>query len=182
MSILNYYALLIAVYGMLDILVQKNSKTIVQSKSTDRTYLPILISFALTLTSAPFEWHFLHKTLHLQLLLIGSFFCLVAIFVRVKGQLDLKYGFSTRIEKQDKHELITNGMYCYVRHPLYLALILLLTGTNLMLNSYYSWAAELVCVYFIIVRIKHEEAFLLKEFVEYRGYMKKVKRLIPFVY
>ncbi len=105
MKIINVYVLLVGIYGLLDITLQKNSKTILFSKSTDKTYLPILISFILNLTSAPFEFSFFQKSIHLFTFWLGILICMAAIFTRIKGQIDLGSGFSTRIEKQANHQL-----------------------------------------------------------------------------
>ncbi len=182
MSAIHIYAFIVGIYGFLDIFFQKNSRTIILSKSKDNTYLPILITFILTLTIIPFEFLYFHKHISYFFFWIGISICLIAIFIRVKGQLDLRHGFSTRIEKQENHILVTKGLYSIVRHPLYLAMILLLIGASTMLSSHYSWIILIINVYTVKIRIDKEENFLIKNFKEYTDYKNKTKKIIPFIW
>jgi protein-S-isoprenylcysteine O-methyltransferase Ste14 len=178
----HIYALTIAVYGILDILIQKNKKSIISLKSKDRTYLPILLTFILTLAAVPVEYINLHKSASWPLMITGISICALATFVRVKGHLDLKHGFSTRIEMHEKQKLVTTGIYTMIRHPMYLAIILLLAGACIMLKALYSWIFVVINFYTLQIRIKKEEEFLMANFPEYPEYMKKTYKLFPFLY
>ncbi len=178
----HIYALIIAVYGILDILIQKNKKSIVSLKSKDRTYLPILLTFILTLVAVPVEYINLHKNASWPLMFTGISICLMATFIRVKGHLDLKHGFSTRIEMHEKQKLVTTGIYTIIRHPMYLAIIVLLAGACIMLKAVFSWLFFLINFYALQARIKKEEEFLLASFPEYTEYMKKTYKLFPYIY
>ena len=182
MNVIRIYLLIVVVYGLLDIFFQKNSKTILFSKSSDKTYLPILITLILDLTFVPFEFSHFERPIHIFTFWVGILICIVAIFIRIKGQLDLGLGFSTRIEKQVNHHLVTKGLYARIRHPLYLAILLLLVGANLMLSAYYSWIFLIVNVYALKKRIDKEEEFMIKNFSGYSDYIKRTKRIIPFIW
>jgi len=182
MNVIKIYFLLVGIYGLLDLFLQKNSKTILFSKSTDKTYLPILLTFFLTLAFAPFEFLFFQRSVNFFAFWAGVVFCIAAIFIRIKGQLDLGSGFSTRIEKQENHHLVTRGLYSIIRHPLYLAIILLLAGINLMLSAFYSWIFFIINAYTLKIRIDKEEEFMIKNFSEYSNYMKWTKKIIPFIW
>jgi len=176
------YIIVIALYGALDVIIQKNKKSIVSLKSKDRTYLPVLITFIITLTSVPFEFIYLHKQNSWPAMISGIIICMIATFVRTKGHFDLGRGFSTRVEKQENHKLVTSGIYRLIRHPMYLAIILLLTGACIMLKAIFSWIFVLINFYTLLRRIKKEEEFLLANFPEYSEYMKKTYKLFPFIY
>jgi protein-S-isoprenylcysteine O-methyltransferase Ste14 len=178
----HIYLLTIAVYGMLDILIQKNKKSIVSLKSKDRTYLPILLTFILTLVAVPVEYINLHKSSSWALMIIGISICALATFIRTKAHLDLRHGFSTRIEMHEKQKLITTGIYSRIRHPMYLAIILLLIGACVMLKALYSWIFVIINFYTLQTRIKKEEEFLMTNFPEYPEYMKKTYKLFPYLY
>jgi protein-S-isoprenylcysteine O-methyltransferase Ste14 len=74
--------------------------------------------------------------------------------------------------------LQVRGLYCYVRHPLYLFSLILIWCTPIM-------TANLLVLYVLItpyflVGSMHEERRLLAEFGEaYRDYQQRVPRLIP---
>jgi protein-S-isoprenylcysteine O-methyltransferase Ste14 len=76
--------------------------------------------------------------------------------------------------------LVTNGIYRYVRHPIYAGDALLLIGLELALNS---WLVVLMCVP-VLIFVKQalsEEALLAQAFPGYAAYTKQSKRFIPFV-
>lgn len=79
--------------------------------------------------------------------------------------------------------LVTSGPYRFVRHPGYLSYILSLTGIGLALGSLIALALAVLVVPFLMWRIGTEERMLLAEFGDrYRDYMRRAKRLLPFVY
>jgi protein-S-isoprenylcysteine O-methyltransferase Ste14 len=69
-----------------------------------------------------------------------------------------------------------------VRHPIYLAGILLFIGTPLLLGSLYGMVIGMTML-LLVGRIVGEEKMLVDELEGYVEYTKKVKyRLIPFVW
>jgi protein-S-isoprenylcysteine O-methyltransferase Ste14 len=178
----HIYILVIALYGAMDIIIQKNKKSILTLKSKDRTYLPILLTFIITLVAVPIEYIYLQKQASWPMMITGIVICLLATLIRVKGHLDLKYSFSTRVEKQNMHDLVTNGIYRVIRHPMYLAIILLLIGACIMLKSLFSWIFVILNYCMLHIRIKKEEAFMKENFPEYGSYIKKTYKLFPYLY
>lgn len=92
--------------------------------------------------------------------------------------------FTADITTTADHAIIETGAYAWLRHPSYTAIILMTTGIGLALGS---WAGAIVFgVVTILVlrnRIEIEERVLLKAFgARYAAYIKRRKRLIPFVY
>lgn len=87
------------------------------------------------------------------------------------------------IEVSEGQKVIDAGLYSVVRHPMYLATVMMFTFIGLILMSAIS--AVIFCAYpfIIVVRIKHEERFLEKELCGYSEYKQKVRyRLIPGIY
>ena len=78
--------------------------------------------------------------------------------------------------------LATRGPYGTIRHPLYLGELVALLGVTL---QYFSpWALLLLilqCV-FQLERMRYEERLLSRVFTEYRDYMARTARLLPYVY
>lgn len=68
------------------------------------------------------------------------------------------------------------------RHPMYLAIILLLAGACIILKSAFSWLFVIMNFYALHIRIKKEEVFMKENFPEYSFYMKKTYKLFPFLY
>jgi len=92
--------------------------------------------------------------------------------------------FWDRLVIQDGHHLVTSGIYRLVRHPIYTSYILLFLGHMILFQSF--WATLLlgaVCALWFGIRIRIEEAMLLQQFgEEYERYMRRTKRLVPFVF
>lgn len=90
---------------------------------------------------------------------------------------------SRTIEVQENQKVIDTGLYGIVRHPMYLATVLLFLSMPLVLGSVYSFLIFLVYPFIIAKRIKNEEEVLERELDGYAEYKNKVKyRLIPFIW
>ena len=90
---------------------------------------------------------------------------------------------SRTIEVQADQHIVDTGLYGIVRHPMYMATVLLFLSIPLVLGSWISFALMLVYPAAIAARIKDEELLLEKELHGYKEYKNKVKyRLIPFVW
>jgi protein-S-isoprenylcysteine O-methyltransferase Ste14 len=76
--------------------------------------------------------------------------------------------------------VVSRGLYRYIRHPIYVGDLLLLTGLELSLNS---WLALAVGVLAPVVLWKavREERMLIKSLPGYDAYCARTKRFIPFV-
>ncbi len=90
---------------------------------------------------------------------------------------------SRTIEVEKGQKIIDKGLYSVVRHPMYLASLILFLMMPLVLGSIISFLVFLIYPILLIFRIKGEEKVLEKELEGYTEYKKKVKyRLIPFIW
>ena len=80
-------------------------------------------------------------------------------------------------------ELVTAGIYAYIRHPLYSSLFLLTWGICFKVLSPASTAVALVATTFLVATARADEAECIRFFGdEYQEYMQKTKRFIPFLF
>jgi protein-S-isoprenylcysteine O-methyltransferase Ste14 len=97
---------------------------------------------------------------------------------------DLGRNWSVSLELRDSHNLVTEGCYRYVRHPMYTAFWLLALSQALLLPNVVAGLAGLVgwgTLFF--GRIGREEAMMLATFGdEYRVYMQRTARVFPKIY
>lgn len=90
---------------------------------------------------------------------------------------------SRTIEVQQGQKLIDSGLYGIVRHPMYMATLLLFLSIPVLLGSWYSLIIFLHYPVVIAVRIINEEKLLESGLPGYKEYKSRVKyRLIPFVW
>lgn len=90
---------------------------------------------------------------------------------------------SRTIKVEEGQKVVDTGLYGIVRHPMYMATLLLFGMIPLVLGSWYALIVFAVYPILMAVRIKDEEALLSKELPGYPEYMKKVKyRMIPFIW
>jgi protein-S-isoprenylcysteine O-methyltransferase Ste14 len=97
---------------------------------------------------------------------------------------ELGRNWSDSLEVRDKHTLVTKGTYAYVRHPMYSAFFLWALAQALLLPNWFAGLSGLVgfgTLFFF--RVGREERLMLDTFgAEYRTYMERTKRVIPWVY
>jgi protein-S-isoprenylcysteine O-methyltransferase Ste14 len=87
------------------------------------------------------------------------------------------------IEVEQGQQVITSGPYALVRHPMYLAMILMMTATPLALGSYWAMLPSIGFILLLAARAKNEEELLQKELNGYGEYMQKTRyRLFPGVW
>jgi len=85
-----------------------------------------------------------------------------------------------RIQKDRGQQVVSTGVYGFVRHPMYLGAILMFFGAPLLLGSWYGFLAALALTALLMARILGEEKLLSRELEGYQEYTKKVRyRLFP---
>ncbi|MFW9845899.1 MAG: methyltransferase family protein [Candidatus Thorarchaeota archaeon] len=115
---------------------------------------------------------------------IGIIIYIIGAIVVLRSRIQLgRYGDGTPALKED-HHLLTEGIYNHIRHPLYSGGMIGRIGLGLSFRGYLG-AILYVLVYFLIFRkrMEIEEQSLMTLFgEEYEEYMKRTRRLIPYIY
>ncbi|MGB9457559.1 MAG: isoprenylcysteine carboxylmethyltransferase family protein [Bryobacteraceae bacterium] len=95
--------------------------------------------------------------------------------------LDRQYSPFVTIQKN--HQLVQGGAYRFVRHPIYLGLLIGFPGLILVFRSRVVFPALILTVLFIALRIQWEERLLHGEFgQQFTSYRQQTARLIPYIY
>jgi protein-S-isoprenylcysteine O-methyltransferase Ste14 len=88
-----------------------------------------------------------------------------------------------RIQSERQQQVITTGVYGFVRHPLYLGCALMMFGAPLLVGSVYGLIISTIGLLLLVGRILGEEKMMITELDGYVSYKQKVKyRLIPFIW
>ncbi|MEK7633576.1 MAG: isoprenylcysteine carboxylmethyltransferase family protein [Patescibacteria group bacterium] len=97
--------------------------------------------------------------------------------------LDDNWTNSNEYQIKKDHELITKGIYGYVRHPIYGGILLMVPGVLLVTGSYTFVAGLIIMLLTFEAFARREEKILIKHFgKKYIQYMKTTKKFIPFIY
>ena len=90
---------------------------------------------------------------------------------------------SRTIEVQEDQKVIDTGLYGLVRHPMYMATLVLFFSMPLVLGSVSSFLIMLVYIPVIAKRIRNEEKVLEEGLTGYMEYKQKVKyKVIPLIW
>lgn len=88
----------------------------------------------------------------------------------------------TSPEVAEGGKLVTNGIYKFIRHPMYLGLILVSISLVLDYLTFFRIILFDLLVLNQILKLNYEEKLLEKHFKDYPEYKKGTKKLIPFIY
>ncbi|OYE04270.1 methyltransferase family protein [Nostoc sp. 'Peltigera membranacea cyanobiont' 232] len=147
------------------------------------TVVGLLSVHWLTLYTFSLQDQTLNTSVNQYLTVIAIALVFAAIFVSQVAIKTLGKFFDRLIIKSD-HQLVTDGIYSLIRHPIYTSYILLFLGFCIMLQSLWGLGLLLtVCIVWFGNRITIEEQMLEERFgEEYQSYCQQTKRLFPYVY
>jgi protein-S-isoprenylcysteine O-methyltransferase Ste14 len=110
---------------------------------------------------------------------LGNTLVALGLMINLLVFRENSYGAST-IEKMEDQKVISTGPYAWVRHPMYVGVLILVVGVPLALGSYWGLMLMLLNVPVLILRILDEEKMLRHELDGYSDYTGKVRyRLVP---
>jgi len=170
-------------YWALSALRAKASTGIV---SRVRRYLPVLLIFpaislahlAVTADRLPH-----HETPVVGIRILGATLCVLGVAFAIWARACLGDNWGMPMTRRKAPQLVTRGPYAHVRHPIYTGILLGIIGSTVATSPKTLAGLPLfVFVYFCISALK-EERDMLKKFPEqYRAYMSRTRRLIPFLW
>ncbi len=161
-----------------------------KSLTEDWTLPPLLMCIVTGFAVALLDFIFLQNLTFQIYAIVGIGLLLIGGYLRYKIRYELKNraGFSSiastgRLQITESHQLITDGYYKYIRHPLYLAETLRNFSFILIFSSLYGALFMVVGTIFLLLRIRTEEKMLIDAFgKDYIEYQKKTKKIIPYIY
>ena len=90
---------------------------------------------------------------------------------------------SRTVKVEEGQTVISTGLYGIVRHPMYLASVLMFLSIPLVMGSWYALIPFAFYPLLMVIRILDEEKLLTAELSGYEEYKRKVKyRMIPFIW
>lgn len=88
--------------------------------------------------------------------------------------------WSTSLQLQEEHTLVTSGPYRWVRHPMYTALFGFFVGILLISALWLVVPLVVASILMLCTRLGKEETMMIEQFGDaYRAYMRRTGRLLP---
>jgi len=109
-------------------------------------------------------------------------FAVTGLIVALIARRTLAGNWSRAVAFKEDHELITKGLYHYVRHPIYTGVLLMILATALSVGTLSAGIGFVIIVLGLWFKLRAEEELLTKHFPkEYSAYKDRTKALIPYV-
>jgi protein-S-isoprenylcysteine O-methyltransferase Ste14 len=111
----------------------------------------------------------------------GALVWLAGLWLFWRSHHDLGRNWSVTLEIRHSHELVTHGVYRFIRHPMYTSFIVLAIAQVLLLPNWVAGCSALVAVGILcVVRVPREEFMMCDVFGEkYRQYMRSTGSVLP---
>ena len=79
-------------------------------------------------------------------------------------------------------QLVTSGIFAWMRHPIYTALMLLTFGSSLERGHLIALILSACLMVLLEFKSRREESWLLEQFPDYALYRSRVKKFLPGIY
>ncbi|MEB2328869.1 MAG: methyltransferase [Ignavibacteriaceae bacterium] len=109
------------------------------------------------------------------------FLIIVSSIPGIAGMVQMKSKLRMLPEPASDAVLLQDGIYKFIRHPMYLSVLLTTLVITLLNINLFEVTAWLLLLITIIIKLNREESFLKEKFAEYTIYRNRTKALIPFI-
>jgi protein-S-isoprenylcysteine O-methyltransferase Ste14 len=112
---------------------------------------------------------------------VGTLCLACSLWLFHRSHADLGKNWSPSLQVREGHNLVTEGVYKRVRHPMYTSQLFWIIAQPLLLQNWIAgWASLIPFLSFVLLRIPHEERMMEEQFGEaYRAYMQRTGRILP---
>ena len=143
-----------------------------------------IITFGMAFLSMNY-WNWLYfilapQLIDIPLLLFGGIFLIVGLYVTLKASSVISVSTVADMRTDRTPELITDGIYSRIRHPLYLATILMFVALSLIyFDPRVIVFATGMSLYTLFGALFEEKKLISHYGDEYRGYKEKAGFILP---
>lgn len=136
--------------------------------------LPLIYGFTPLLSFA--DYH-----LPSSLRWVGAIVMVVSLWLFWRSHVDLGQNWSVSLELRENHELVSHGVYRWIRHPMYASIWLWGLAQGMMLANWFAgWSVIPAFALMYFIRMPREERLMCEEFGDgYREYARRTGRVFP---
>lgn len=165
----------------------RNVKAVARTESLQqRLFLYILPLLVAVVLLGPGRW-FGHTWLRAQFVphselvaSLGLALCLAGALLACYARQILGRNWSGTVQLKQDHELIQNGPYRYVRHPIYSGFLLLFLGSAVMVGEWRGLLGLVIVFVSFWRKLRMEESWLAQHFgARYAQYSRQTKAIVP---
>jgi len=111
----------------------------------------------------------------------GAVTMAAALWLFWRSHADLGQNWSVSLEIREGHQLVTQGVYRYIRHPMYASIWLWGIAQAMLLQTWLAgWSVLPVFAAMYFLRTPREEQMMCDTFGDqYREYMRRTGRVVP---
>ncbi len=145
-------------------------------------FLPFLGMFVIPLVYVLTPWlAFADYSLPTWAGWLGALVFAVGLWLLWRSHVDLGRNWMPVLKIREEHSLVTEGVYRYIRHPMYAAHLMWGIAQPLLLWNWIAGFAMLVSLLpLFLYRVPREEQMLIGQFGDqYRSYMQHTGRFVP---
>lgn len=132
--------------------------------------------FIIFLMIIPFGQPVMFKFFGLGVTALGIVIGLLALYKNRVGN------FNIRPDIKIDGVLVTEGIYKYIRHPMYSSVLVSMAGIVILYPMVYEYVLYALLLVTLLVKLHYEESLWKCESEEYINYCKSSKKIIPFIY
>jgi protein-S-isoprenylcysteine O-methyltransferase Ste14 len=141
------------------------------------------VGMALQAAGPPWSWLFLRFIrFYPGVVWVGAPLMLLGTALAFWARFQLAGNWSASVVLKQNHELVLDGPYRLVRHPIYTGALLAVAGTACAIGQWRGLLGLALTACAVWYRTRQEERLMVATFGdEYRRYQGRVARLIPFI-
>ena len=122
-----------------------------------------------------FSREFLYDGVAIAIFILGFAIGIWALMHNTLGNFNIQ----PKLKKDA--QLITTGIYAYIRHPMYTSVVTMMLGILISTPTWYEAIFFTLLLFTLYLKAKREEKLLLQAFIQYSAYKKNTKYLVPFI-
>ncbi|MGD0284691.1 MAG: isoprenylcysteine carboxylmethyltransferase family protein [Candidatus Saccharimonadales bacterium] len=149
-----------------------------------RLFLTLLV--LLVIIFQPFRSTFFNNQLWKPMLtldLLADIIVITGLVFAITARFTLGSNWSPHTVLKQGQELIENGPYAIVRHPIYTGILFMAIGTTIRIDQIFGFVLLVLVCLVLWSKILSEEKLMQEHFPkQYQVYRQHVKAIIPFIF